>query len=74
FDVVVTMYHDQAQIATKLLGFDQGVSVGVGYPFVLTTPSHGTAFDIAGKGLADHGPMLEALRLAQRLASRAPKS
>ena len=71
FDVVVAMYHDQAQIATKLLGFERGVSVGVGYPFVLTTPSHGTAFDIAGKGIADHRPMLEALRLAQRLTSRA---
>ncbi|HET8679939.1 MAG TPA: 4-hydroxythreonine-4-phosphate dehydrogenase PdxA [bacterium] len=70
FDVVVTMYHDQAQIATKLLGFERGVSVGVGYPFVLTTPSHGTAFDIAGKGIADHRPMLEALRLAQRLTNR----
>ncbi len=70
FDVVVAMYHDQAQIATKLLGFERGVSVGVGYPFVLTTPSHGTAFDIAGKGIADHRPMLEALRLAQRLAAR----
>lgn len=70
FDVVVAMYHDQAQIATKLLGFERGVSVGVGYPFALTTPSHGTAFDIAGKGIADHRPMLEALRLAQRLTDR----
>lgn len=73
-DVVVAMYHDQAQIATKLLGFDRGVSVGVGYPFVLVTPSHGTAFDIAGKGVANHGPMLAALRLAQRLASRASRA
>ncbi len=70
FDVVVSMYHDQAQIATKLLGFDQGVSVGVGYPFVMTTPSHGTAFDIAGKGIADAGPMRQALAVAERLASR----
>lgn len=67
FDVVVTMYHDQAQIATKLLGFERGVSVGVGYPFVLTTPSHGTAFDIAGKGIADAGPMRQAISLAERL-------
>ncbi len=67
-DVVVAMYHDQAQIATKLLGFERGVSVGVGYPFVLTTPSHGTAFDIAGRGLADSGPMRQALTLAAQLA------
>jgi 4-hydroxythreonine-4-phosphate dehydrogenase len=63
------MYHDQAQIATKLLGFERGVSVGVGYPFVLTTPSHGTAFDIVGQGVADPGPMLQALLLGQRLAA-----
>ncbi|MBI3998251.1 MAG: 4-hydroxythreonine-4-phosphate dehydrogenase PdxA [Armatimonadetes bacterium] len=68
FDAVVAMYHDQAQIATKLLGFDRGVSIGVGYPFVLATPSHGTAFDIAGKGIADPGPMQQALMLAERLA------
>ena len=68
FDVVVAMYHDQAQIATKLLGFERGVSVGVGYPFVLATPSHGTAFDIAGKGTADPRPMRQALVLADRLA------
>ncbi|MDR7554716.1 MAG: 4-hydroxythreonine-4-phosphate dehydrogenase PdxA [Armatimonadota bacterium] len=67
FDAVVAMYHDQAQIATKLLGFDRGVSVGVGYPFVLTTPSHGTAHDIAGTGRADPRPMQQALDLAVRL-------
>jgi len=70
-EVVVAMYHDQAQIATKLLGFEQGVSVGVGYPFVLVTPSHGTAFDIAGRGIADARPMRQAI--AQRLANRSPK-
>ncbi|MBI4278884.1 MAG: 4-hydroxythreonine-4-phosphate dehydrogenase PdxA [Armatimonadetes bacterium] len=68
-DAVVSMYHDQAQIATKLLGFERGVSVGVGYPFVLVTPSHGTAFDIAGRGIADPGPMGQALLIAERLAS-----
>jgi 4-hydroxythreonine-4-phosphate dehydrogenase len=67
FDAVVAMYHDQAQIATKLLGFDRGVSVGVGYPFITVTPSHGTAFDIAGKGVADPQPMVQALRLADQL-------
>ncbi len=66
-DVVVAMYHDQAQIATKLLGFERGVSVGVGYPFVLATPSHGTAFDIVGQGIADPGPMRQALLIAERL-------
>jgi 4-hydroxythreonine-4-phosphate dehydrogenase len=69
FDAVVAMYHDQAQIATKLLGFDRGVSVGVGYPFVLTTPSHGTAHDIAGRGVADPRPMRQALDLAARLGT-----
>jgi 4-hydroxythreonine-4-phosphate dehydrogenase len=69
FDVVVAMYHDQAQIATKLLGFEMGVSVGVGYPFVMTTPSHGTAFDIAGRGVADPRPMRQALTIAARLAT-----
>jgi 4-hydroxythreonine-4-phosphate dehydrogenase len=70
FDVVVAMYHDQAQIATKLLGFEMGVSVGVGYPFVMTTPSHGTAFDIVGRGVADARPMRQALTIAARLATR----
>jgi len=71
FDVVVAMYHDQAQIATKLLGFEMGVSVGVGYPFVMTTPSHGTAFDIAGRGVADARPMRQALTIAGRLTAQA---
>lgn len=71
FDVVVSMYHDQAQIATKLLGFEMGVSVGVGMPFVMVTPSHGTAFDIAGQGGADPRPMAQALRIASRLADSA---
>ena len=74
FDVVVAMYHDQAQIATKLLGFEMGVSVGVGYPFVMTTPSHGTAFDIAGRGIADARPMRQALTIAARLAAQADES
>ena len=70
FDVVVAMYHDQAQIATKLLGFEMGVSVGVGYPFVMTTPSHGTAFDIVGRAVADARPMRQALAIAARLAAQ----
>lgn len=67
-DAVVSLYHDQAQIATKLLGFERGVSVGTGYPFVLTTPSHGTAFDLVGTGRADPRPMRQALEMAVALA------
>jgi len=70
FDGVVMMYHDQGQIATKLLGFGKGVTVHVGLPVTLTTPAHGTAFDIVGQGIADPGGMAYALRLAARLAAR----
>ncbi len=69
FDAVVMMYHDQGQIATKLLGFDKGVTVQVGLPVIFTTPAHGTAFDIAGQGVADPSSMRYALRLAAELAS-----
>ncbi len=68
FDAVVTMYHDQGQIAMKLMGFQRGVTVSGGLPIVVTTPAHGTAFDIVGKGRADVGAMIEAFRLAIRLA------
>ena len=70
FDGVVMMYHDQGQIATKLLGFAKGVTVLVGLPITFTTPAHGTAFDIAGQGIADPGGLEYALRLAARLAAR----
>lgn len=68
FDAVVTMYHDQGQIAMKLMGFQRGVTVSGGLPIAITTPAHGTAFDIVGKGQADAGAMIEAFRLATRLA------
>ena len=68
FAGVVTMYHDQGQIATKLLGFDRGVTVAGGLPIVIMTPAHGTAHDIAGKGIADIGAFQAALRLAVRMA------
>jgi 4-hydroxy-L-threonine phosphate dehydrogenase PdxA len=68
FDAVVTMYHDQGQIATKLLGFDRGVTLLAGLPFPITTPAHGTAFDIVGKGVASTGAMAEAFAMAARLA------
>ena len=70
FDGVVMMYHDQGQIATKLLGFANGVTVLVGLPVTFTTPAHGTAFDIVGQGIADPGGLEYALRLAARLAAR----
>jgi 4-hydroxythreonine-4-phosphate dehydrogenase len=69
FDGVVMMYHDQGQIATKLLGFNKGVTVTAGLKTVFTTPAHGTAFDIVGKGVADPGGLDYALRLAARLAT-----
>jgi len=69
YDGVVSMYHDQGQIATKLLGFHKGVTVCGGLPIPITTPAHGTAFDIAGKGVANPGAMKEAFKLATRLAA-----
>ena len=64
------MYHDQGQIATKLRGFNRGVTVTAGLGTVFTTPAHGTAFDIVGKGVASTGALENALRLAGRLAGR----
>ena len=69
-EAVVALYHDQGTIAIKLLGFFSGVNLTLGLPFIRTSPTHGTAFDIAGKGLAQPGSMLEAIRLAARLSSR----
>ena len=63
-DAVVTMYHDQEQMALKLMGFDRGVTVQGGLPFPVTTPAHGTAFDIAGKGDADPGATKAAFDVA----------
>ena len=74
FDGVVMMYHDQGQIATKLLGFGKGVTALVGLPVAFTTPAHGTAFDIAGQGIADPGGLEYALRLAARLAAQTEPS
>jgi 4-hydroxythreonine-4-phosphate dehydrogenase len=68
FDCLVGMYHDQAQTGMKLMGFNRGVTVGGGLPAVLTTPAHGTAFDIAGQGKADPGAMISALQVAVKLA------
>ncbi len=71
FQAVLTMYHDQGQIAMKLMGFDKGVTMMGGLPFPLCTPAHGTAYDIAGKGVADVGATREAVLLAARMAKRA---
>lgn len=67
FDAVVTMYHDQGQIAIKLMGFSRGVTVQGGLPIPITTPAHGTAFDIAGQGKANVGATRQAFELAIRM-------
>jgi 4-hydroxythreonine-4-phosphate dehydrogenase len=69
FDGVVAMYHDQGHIAVKMLGFDEGVNVSLGLPIVRTSVDHGTAFDIAGKGVASPVSMVEATRLAATLCA-----
>ena len=68
FDVVVAMYHDQGLIPVKYLGFEDGVNITVGLPFVRTSPDHGTAFDIAGQGRADTRSLSAAIRMAERLS------
>jgi 4-hydroxythreonine-4-phosphate dehydrogenase len=68
FDVVVVMYHDQGHIPLKLSGFEEGVNVTVGLPFVRTSVDHGTAFDIAGTGKADSRSMTAAIRAAAAMA------
>jgi len=70
FDGVLTMYHDQGQIAMKLMGFDRGVTMMGGFPFPICTPAHGTAYDIAGRGIANLGASKAALLLAARMAAR----
>ncbi len=68
YDVAICMYHDQALIPIKTLDFDRGVNVTLGLPFIRTSPDHGTAFDIAGTGVANVTSTLEALKLAWTLA------
>jgi 4-hydroxythreonine-4-phosphate dehydrogenase len=69
YDTALCMYHDQALIPIKTLAFDHAVNVTLGLPIVRTSPDHGTAFDIAGKGVADPTSLIAALRLADRLAN-----
>ncbi len=71
FDAVVTMYHDQGQIALKLLGFTSGVTILGGMPVPICTPAHGTAYDIVGQGKADPGATTAAFRTAVRMARSA---
>ncbi|WP_176478466.1 MULTISPECIES: 4-hydroxythreonine-4-phosphate dehydrogenase PdxA [unclassified Mesorhizobium] len=68
YDAALCMYHDQALIPAKTLAFDEAVNVTLGLPFIRTSPDHGTAFDIAGKGLARADSLIAALKLARRLA------
>jgi 4-hydroxythreonine-4-phosphate dehydrogenase len=71
FDGLVVMYHDQGHIAIKLLGGRRAVNISVGLPIVRTSVAHGTAYDIAGKGVADASSLVEATRVAARLATKA---
>ncbi|MHC9295163.1 4-hydroxythreonine-4-phosphate dehydrogenase PdxA [Mycobacterium sp. LTG2003] len=69
YDLIVAMYHDQGHGPVKVLGIEAGVNITVGLPVIRTSVDHGTAFDIAGKGIAEHGSMIEALRQATELAT-----
>lgn len=74
YDTAICMYHDQALIPIKTLDFDRGVNVTLGLPFIRTSPDHGTAFDIAGKGLANPTSTIEALRMAAKMARAREKA
>jgi 4-hydroxythreonine-4-phosphate dehydrogenase len=70
FDAVIACYHDQAMIPVKCLSFGEAVNVTLGLPFIRTSVDHGTAFDIAGRGVAEHSSMVAAIKLAAELAGR----
>jgi 4-hydroxythreonine-4-phosphate dehydrogenase len=70
YDAVVAMYHDQGLVPLKMIGFERGVNWTLGLPFIRTSPDHGTAYDIAGKNQANPSSMIEAIRLAKKLAGR----
>ena len=70
YDAAICMYHDQALIPIKTLDFAGGVNVTLGLPFVRTSPDHGTAYDIAGQGLADPSSLMAAVAMCSRLAGR----
>ena len=69
YDAVLCMYHDQAMIPLKTIGFHSGINITLGLPFVRTAPDHGTALDIAGMGIADESSMMQALRTAQEMST-----
>jgi 4-hydroxythreonine-4-phosphate dehydrogenase len=69
YDAAVCMYHDQALIPIKTLAFDTGVNITLGLPFVRTSPDHGTAFDIAGRGVASDASLMQALIMADRMVA-----
>ena len=71
---MIACYHDQAMIPVKCLSFGEAVNVTLGLPFIRTSVDHGTAFDIAGRGLAEHSSMIAAITLAAELSSRADES
>jgi 4-hydroxythreonine-4-phosphate dehydrogenase len=73
YDAVVCLYHDQALIPVKMLDFWGGVNVTLGLPIVRTSPDHGTAFDIAGRGIARPDSLIAAVRLAAEIAKRRPQ-
>ncbi len=68
FDAVVAMYHDQGLVPLKMVAFETGVNWTLGLPFIRTSPDHGTAYDIAGQGIANPSSMIAAIRLAKQLA------
>lgn len=70
YDGIVTMYHDQGQIAVELLGFNSGVTIQSGLPIVIATPAHGTAFDVVGKGIAGVRSTQKAFDIAVTIAGR----
>jgi 4-hydroxythreonine-4-phosphate dehydrogenase len=74
FDVVLAMYHDQGHIPVKVHGFERSISVALGLPFIRTSVDHGTAFDIAGKGIATHESMVEAIKQAATLVQASQRS
>lgn len=70
YDAAICMYHDQALIPLKTLAFDRGVNVTLGLPIIRTSPDHGTAFDIAGRGVASEASLVAALRMAAAMVER----
>jgi len=68
YDAVVAMYHDQGLVPLKMIGFETGVNWTLGLPFIRTSPDHGTAYDIAGRGVANPASLLAAIHLAKKLA------